>query len=281
MPRGRGSRSPTANPGLRTRSSAARRTPTLDNALAELHGVDFAYGSFQVLFGVTLEIRRGEILGLLGTNGAGKSTVLRVLSGLAVPRSGVVTFDGHDVTRVAAESRAAAGIALVPGGRALFPDLTVLENLRVGASLITRSEEAARIEEQLALFPRLAERLRSRAEALSGGEQQQLAIAKALLLRPKLLCVDELTLGLSPAAASAALEAVRAAHEAGTTVVVVEQSLNVAAALCERAVFLEKGAVKFEGHPAALLARGDLARSVFLGADAVRDSGSSPAGHHR
>ena len=235
--------------------------------LACLAGVDFAYGQLQVLFGVDLEIQTGEILGLLGTNGAGKSTVLRVLSGLTPPSRGQVMFDGHDVTGVPAEELVGRGLAMVPGGKAMFPDMTVVEGLEVGARLVPKAQRAARINRELERFPRLAERRSSLAGSLSGGEQQQLAIAKALLLDPVLLCIDELSLGLAPVIVEGLLATVREVREAGTTVVVVEQSLNIAATLCDRAVFLEKGTIRFEGPPRELLERGDIARSVFLGAD--------------
>ena len=238
--------------------------------LARLDGVDFAYGQLQVLFGVDLVVRTGETLGLLGTNGAGKSTVLRVLSGLAPPTAGTVTFQGRDVTKVPAEELVGQGLAMVPGGKATFPDLTVVESLQVGARLLPKAERADRVERELVRFPRLGERRGSRAGALSGGEQQQLAIAKALLADPVLLCLDELSLGLSPVVVEGLLETVRGINQAGTTVVVVEQSLNIAAHLCDRAVFLEKGTIRFEGAPKELLERGDIARSVFLGADKRR-----------
>ena len=234
---------------------------------ASLEVVDFSYGQLQVLFGVTLEVRTGEVLGLLGTNGAGKSTVLRVLSGLEPPSAGTVTFLGEDVTGTPAEQLVGRGLAMVPGGKAMFPDLTVQESLEVGCYLVPRSERAGRIARELDRFPRLAERLRNQAGSLSGGEQQQLAIAKALLLDPSLVCIDELSLGLAPIVVEGLLATVREVSASGTTVVVVEQSLNIAASLCDRAVFLEKGTIRFEGHPQELLSRGDIARSVFLGAD--------------
>jgi ABC-type branched-subunit amino acid transport system ATPase component len=236
--------------------------------LLTLEAVDFSYGSLQVLFGVDLVIEQGDILGLLGTNGAGKSTILRVLSGLAAPQRGKVWFDGNDVSGHGAERLAGVGVVQVPGGKAVFRDLSVADNLVVGGYLLRkdRKELQSRIEEVLELFPRLRDRIGTAAGSLSGGEQQQLAIAKAMLLRPKLLCIDELSLGLAPIIVETLLETVRAIHARGTTLVIVEQSLNVAASLCGRAIFLEKGAVRFEGHPRELLERGDLARSVFLGA---------------
>ena len=244
----------------------------MSGSLASLHAVDFSYGQLQVLFGVDLDIRDGEILGLLGTNGAGKSTVLRVLSGLAPPQRGEVVFRGADVSRIPAERLVRSGLAMVPGGKAMFPDLTVVESLEIGARLLPKNERRARIERELDRFPRLAERRSNQSGSLSGGEQQQLAIAKALLLDPALLCIDELSLGLAPVVVEGLLQTVRDVRAAGTTVVVVEQSLNIAVSLCDRAVFLEKGAIRFEGEPRELLERGDIARSVFLGADKRRAS---------
>jgi ABC-type branched-subunit amino acid transport system ATPase component len=240
--------------------AAASTTTTL----LELDDVHFAYGPVPVLFGVSLTVGDGEILGLLGTNGAGKSTVLRVLAGLEAPTSGTVTLAGHDVTGVPAEDLCRQGVALVMGGKAVFADLSVRENLELGGFSVGDQLEA-RIERELDRFPQLRGRLRNAAGTLSGGEQQQLAIAKALLIDPRLLCIDELSLGLAPAVVAELLAIVRDVNRAGVTCLLVEQSLNLAAELCDRAVFLEKGRVRFEGHPRELLERGDLARAVFLG----------------
>jgi ABC-type branched-subunit amino acid transport system ATPase component len=231
----------------------------------EVDDVHFSYGQVQVLFGVSFNVNRGEVLGLLGTNGAGKSTVLRVLSGLAPPSHGRVMIEGADVTRVPAEELCRRGVALVMGGKALFPDLTVVENLELGGYVLDRGVVSARIERELDRFPQLAKRRGNLAASLSGGEQQQLAIAKALLIDPSLLCLDELSLGLSPTIVSELFDVVREVVAGGVTCVLVEQSLSVAAELCDRAVFLEKGAVRFDGSPRELLRRGDLARAVFLG----------------
>lgn len=239
----------------------------MTEVLAELSKVDFAYGQLQVLFGVDLQVHTGEVLGLLGTNGAGKSTVLRVLSGLSPASRGTVRFRGEDTTAVPAEDLVRRGLVMVPGGKAMFPDLTVTESLEIGGRLLNKADRSSRIDRELTRFPRLAERRTSASGSLSGGEQQQLAIAKALLLDPVLLCIDELSLGLAPVIVEGLLQTVRDVRDAGTTVVVVEQSLNIAAALCDRAVFLEKGTIRFEGPPRELLDRGDIARSVFLGAD--------------
>jgi ABC-type branched-subunit amino acid transport system ATPase component len=229
--------------------------------------IEFAYGSLQVLFGVSLEVHRGEALALLGTNGAGKSTLLKVLTGLAPARAGSVTLDGVDVTSMAADRLAGSGLVLIPGGRAVFADMTVDENLEMQA--LTVRKRRGWVKERRAVvfdtFPRLKERLSQPAGTLSGGEQQQLALAKALLLDPKVLCIDELSLGLAPIVVQELLETVRAIHASGVAVVLVEQSLNVAAEVCERAIFMEKGAIRFEGRTAELLERDDIARAVFLG----------------
>jgi len=233
-------------------------------ALLELGDVHFSYGSVPVLFGVSFEVHPGEVLGLLGTNGAGKSTVLRVLSGLAPPSRGFVRYDGRDVTGIPAEQLCRRGISLVVGGRAIFPDLTVRENLELGGYTAGDGLEA-RIDRELERFPQLGQRINTMAGSLSGGEQQQLAVAKALMLDPRVLCVDELSLGLAPTIVSTLLDVVREVNAAGVTCVLVEQSLNIATQVCERAVFLEKGRVRFDGDPAELYERGDLARAVFLG----------------
>jgi ABC-type branched-subunit amino acid transport system ATPase component len=234
--------------------------------------VDFAYGQLQVLFGVSVEVRQGEALALLGTNGAGKSTLLRVISGLEKPASGTVSYFGEDITGVPAERLPARGLLLVVGGRAVFTDMTVQENLDMQA-LSARMDKAtlsARREVVYQTFPSLASRRRQKAGSMSGGEQQQLAIAKALLLDPKILCIDEMSLGLAPIVVAELLEVVRRVHATGVTMIVVEQSLNIAAEICERSVFLEKGEVRFEGPTRDLISRDDIARAVFLGSVAPR-----------
>jgi len=236
--------------------------------LLEVRGLDFAYGQLQVLFGVDLEVHEGEALALVGTNGAGKSTVLRAVSGLQRPTAGEVTFRGRDITGVPAEKLAAEGLVMIPGGKAVFTDMTVDENLEIQALAIRGQGKlvADRREIVFDTFPRLRERLGTVAGKLSGGEQQQLALAKALLLDPDLLCIDELSLGLAPVVVGELIEVVESLKAAGITLVIVEQSLNIAAQLCDRAVFLEKGEVQFEGSPRELLEQDDIARAVFFGA---------------
>ncbi|MCW2672274.1 MAG: major facilitator superfamily 1 [Frankiales bacterium] len=232
------------------------------SALLEVEDLHFSYGGVQVLFGITLRAEPGERLALVGTNGAGKSTLLRVVAGLERPSSGEVRLDGTAVTGAPAERLVARGLVLVQGGRGVFGDLTVKENLEI-AGLTARSP--ARRDDVLEAFPSLADAWRRQARTLSGGQQQQLALAKAMLLEPSLLCIDELSLGLAPVTVEALLAVVRSIAERGVTLVLVEQSLNIAASLCERAVFLEKGAVRFEGAVSDLLERKDIARAVFFG----------------
>lgn len=235
--------------------------------LMEISGVDCSYGLVQILFGVSLSIREGEMLALLGTNGAGKSTLLRVISGLTPPDAGTVRFRDEELAGLAPQEVLSRGVVLIPGGKAVFPDMTVTENLEMMAFSIRRDKGLVRHrrEKVLAIFPRLADRLQQPAGTLSGGEQQQLALAKALLLEPTLLCIDELSLGLAPVVVESLMATVREINAHGTTVVLVEQSLNVAASLCERAIYLEKGAVKFEGRTMELVESDEIARAVFLG----------------
>ncbi len=245
-----------------------RRTGATDDLL-QVRGVDFSYGQVQVLFDVDLSVRRGEVLALLGTNGAGKSTVLRAVSGLGTPSSGVIRFDGEPVTFADPATRVRAGIVQVAGGKAVFPTLTVRENLLAGAYTFIWDEDRVdeRSREVLDLFPRLRERLDQPAGTLSGGEAQMLAIAKALMLDPRLLLIDELSLGLAPVVVQELLQVVERLRETGITIVIVEQSVNVALSVADRAVFMEKGQVRFEGPAQDLLERDDLVRAVFLGGE--------------
>ena len=229
--------------------------------------IEFSYGHLQVLFGVSLHVNPGETLALLGTNGAGKSTFLRCVAGLQKPSAGRIVFDGEEIGGKPAEEVVRMGIVLVSGGRAVFGDMSVDENLQMQSLLIRQKRQALRerMDRVFTTFPALAQRRSNMAASLSGGEQQQLALAKALLLEPRLLCVDELSLGLAPVVVQALLEVVRRIIESGVTVLLVEQSMNIAASLCERAVFLEKGQVRFEGPTNQLLDSDDVARAVFLG----------------
>jgi ABC-type branched-subunit amino acid transport system ATPase component len=216
-------------------------------------------------------VQRGEVLALLGTNGAGKSTALRVAAGLETPGRGVVRLNGRDITYTTPEQRNGLGIHLLQGGKGVFPQMTVAENLEMGG-FVYRSDRAdlrRRIDKVLHLFPVLSDRKAQRAGSLSGGEQQMLALAIVLLHEPDILMIDELSLGLAPIVVQSLLAVVESLKTAGVTLIIVEQSLNVAAAIAERAVFLEKGRVRFSGPVRDLIERDDLARAVFLGGQAA------------
>jgi ABC-type branched-subunit amino acid transport system ATPase component/ABC-type branched-subunit amino acid transport system permease subunit len=235
-------------------------------AFLSARGLDVAYGSLQVLYGVDFDVRPGEVVALLGTNGAGKSTLVRALSGLTPPRKGTVTFDGHDVTGASPEHLARLGVAHAPGGRGVYPGLTVGENLRLAMWTFRadkqRCEEAT--ERVFELFPILRQRAAQPAGLLSGGQQQMLALAQALAPDPRLLIIDELSLGLAPTVVEELLDVVAHLKGGGLTTILVEQSVTVALHVASRAVFLEKGTVRFSGAATELAARDDLLRSVFL-----------------
>ncbi|MDQ1382643.1 MAG: hypothetical protein QOG65_22 [Actinomycetota bacterium] len=248
----------------RKRAADGARVPVL-----QMVNTDFSYGPVQVLFDVNFEVHKGECVALLGTNGAGKSTILRCISGLEVPERGVLRLNGRNITFVAPEQRVKHGIVQLPGGKGVFPSLTVMQNLKVAARLRggTAGEIDARITDVLELFPELAERPKQLAKSLSGGQQQMLALARVLMQDPEILLIDELSLGLAPVVVQRLLELVDRLRARGQTMVIVEQSLNVALAISDRAIFLEKGAVKFEGDAQELLERDDLARAVFFGTE--------------
>jgi ABC-type branched-subunit amino acid transport system ATPase component/MFS family permease len=233
----------------------------------QVNNIDFSYGHVQVLFDVGFEVRKGEVLALLGTNGAGKSTILRVIAGLGTPARGVVRLDGETITYVSPEKRGSLGIRLLPGGKGVFPQMTVRENLEMAAFVYRgdREDQERRIAKVLDLFEDLAKRQGQSAASMSGGQQQMLALACVLLHEPDVLLIDELSLGLSPIMVQQLLGVVERLKGEGLTIVIVEQSLNVALAMADRAVFLEKGQVRFEGDAQELLERDDLARAVFLG----------------
>jgi ABC-type branched-subunit amino acid transport system ATPase component/MFS family permease len=228
--------------------------------------IDFSYGQLQVLFGVDFTVDDGEMVALLGTNGAGKSTVLRVISGLGLPSRGTVRFRGADITFLDAERRVGLGIAQVPGGKAVFGPMRVIDNLRAIGYSHGRDRKAveAGIEASFDAFPRLAERHNQLASTLSGGEQQMLGLATAFVIRPRLLLIDELSLGLAPIIVGELLDMVRRINATGTSIVLVEQSVNVALSLVDHAYFMEKGEVRYDGVASELLTRPDLLRSVFL-----------------
>jgi ABC-type branched-subunit amino acid transport system ATPase component/predicted MFS family arabinose efflux permease len=243
-----------------------QESPTEIPAL-QVADIDFAYGPVQVLFDVGFEVRKGEVLALLGTNGAGKSTILRAIAGLGTPARGVVRLNGRTITYTTPEQRAKLGIRILLGGKGVFPAMTVHENLEM-AAFIYRSDDAdfrRRLDRAYDLFPALAERRRHAASQLSGGQQQMLALAMTLLHDPEVLAIDELSLGLAPLVVQELLGVIERLKAEGMTIILVEQSLNVALSVADRAVFLEKGQVRFEGPAQELAERDDLARAVFLG----------------
>ena len=246
---------------IRRLRSDGQRLPML-----ACRSVDFSYGQLQVLFDVDFTVDDGEMVALLGVNGAGKSTLLKVVSGIGLPTRGTVRYRGQEITYLDAERRLRLGITQIPGGRAVFGPMTVVENLRSYGYTMGRDRRAVdrAIDTCLDAFPRLAERRNSLAATLSGGEQQMLGLSKALMLRPRLLLIDELSLGLAPVVVGQLLDMVRRINADGTAVVLVEQSVNIALNLVEHAYFMEKGEMRFDGRADDLLARDDLLRAVFL-----------------
>ena len=252
-------------------ATAARSEVAYDRAhgnaaLLLTRDLEVGYDGVQVLFGINLDVKEGEILALLGTNGAGKSTFLRAICGVTEADHGSVIFDGRDITHAPPHEIAAFDIRLMQGGAGVFASLSVEDNLRTAAWLHRheRRDHFDRVADALAPFPALESRRGEQAGNLSGGQQQQLALAMALLARPKLLLVDELSLGLAPLIVSQLVPLLGEARDAGATIVLVEQSADVALAIADRAVFMEKGEVRFDGPAAELRGRTDLLRAVFL-----------------
>lgn len=221
--------------------------------LLSMELVAAGYGDAEVLREVSLSVREGSITALLGANGAGKTTVMRVLAGMLPPRNGIVRFAGNDVAGVAAWDRVAAGLALVPEGRQVFADFTVEENLRIGGCRRPAAKRTARLDEIYALFPRLLERRRQLAGSLSGGEQQMLALGRGLMSEPRLLLLDEPTLGLAPAMAAAVFDLIRRIREAGTTILIAEQDVRTTLQTADHAFVIENGRNVLAGPAAALL----------------------------
>jgi ABC-type branched-subunit amino acid transport system ATPase component len=239
-----------------------------DDLLLEIRGMRASYGAVEVLRGIDFTVARGEIVALLGTNGAGKSTVLRCISGLMPTDDGRIGFDGRDITGISTEETVRLGITQVPGGRGLLPNLSVEENLRMGAYPLRKNRSAVKAgyDRVYETFPRLAERRRQLAGLMSGGEQQMLAIGRALMLQPKLMMIDELSLGLAPLIVQQLVEIVRDINASGVSMILVEQSANLALSVTDHAYFIEKGQMRFDGSSRELLERDDLLRSVFLAA---------------
>ncbi|MBV9892367.1 MAG: ABC transporter ATP-binding protein [Rhizobacter sp.] len=233
--------------------------------MLDVDGLEVWYGAAPALWGVSLRLKAGELLSVVGPNGAGKTTLINALCGIERARAGRIRFDGADVTRLPAHRFCAAGIAVVPEGRRLFTAMTVRENLELGSTLPrARAERAESLAAALALFPALEAKLASAAGELSGGQQQMVAIARALMARPRLLLLDEPSLGLSPLIVQDVFDAVRRIHAQGVAVLLVEQNVEVALSLADRAYVLEEGRIVAEGEPDDLLARPEIQRA-YLG----------------
>ena len=235
-------------------------------SLLEVKDLRVFYGAIEALRGVSLRVEEGEVVTLIGANGAGKSTTLRTVSGLLEPKSGTIRFNGEEIQGLQPHKIVKAGLVQVPEGREIFANLTVDENLQLGAFL--RKDKAAiraDRERALELFPRVRERLAQQAGTLSGGEQQMLAIARALVARPKLLMLDEPSLGLAPQLVRIIFQVIREINQAGTTILLVEQNANMALQVAHRAYVIEVGKIRMEG-PAAELAASDEVRKAYLGA---------------
>ena len=239
--------------------------PSAAEPLLEVRDLEVAYGVAPALWGVSIEVRAGELLSIVGPNGAGKTTLVNAIAGIQPVRAGHLVLAGRDITRLAPHRFCAAGIAIVPEGRRLFTRMTVRENLELGSYLPrARAERADSLAAALELFPALGEKLASPAGELSGGQQQMVAIARALMARPRLLLLDEPSLGLSPLIVADMFDAVRRINAQGVSVLLVEQNVEIALSLSDRAYVLEEGRIVAEGESDDLLARPEIQRA-YLG----------------
>ncbi|CAB4885302.1 unannotated protein [freshwater metagenome] len=261
------------------RATAARSEALYQRRAGEadlllVRGVDAGYGGRQVLFGVDIDVKEGEIVALLGTNGAGKSTLLKAISGVVEADRGAVVLDGRDITHAPPNEIAMLGVSQMPGGAGVFGSLSVRENLQLAGwtKRGKQDEVKASTQEVLEMFPVLQQRIDDAAADLSGGQQQMLALSMAFIAKPRVLLIDELSLGLAPVVVGQLLPIVQRLAASGVAVIMVEQSVNVALSVAERAYFLERGTVRFSGPTADLLARPDLLRSVFLSHASVGDT---------
>ena len=232
--------------------------------MLEIRGLRGGYGAVEVLRGVDLDLGADEIVALLGSNGAGKSTLNNTVCGLQRAFSGSVRFEAREITRVASTEIVAAGLIQVPEGRRVFPDLTVHENLQLGSYRRGRERRATNLERVLGIFPRLGERPGQKAGTLSGGEQQMLAIGRALMAEPRLLILDEPSLGLSPRLVEELFELIGRLNRDGLAILLVEQNVGQSLEIAHRAYVMENGAIAFQGTPAELLSNAELTRA-YLG----------------
>jgi branched-chain amino acid transport system ATP-binding protein len=254
----------TATPSASATVSPAASAITADDLVLELRDVHTYYGKIHALQGISLDVRRGEIVTLIGANGAGKTTTLKTISGLLHPRSGTVHFQGHDISHTPPHQLVHDGIGQAPEGRRIFSRLTVTENLQMGGYTRTSREVAESIEHVFTLFPRLAERAGQKGGTLSGGEQQMLAIGRALMSLPKVLLLDEPSLGLSPILIQQIFAIIREINAAGTTILLVEQNALQALEVADRGYVLQTGRVILSDSAANLAANPDV-RRAYLG----------------
>ena len=232
--------------------------------MLELQDLQVSYGGIRALKGVSIQVNEGEIVSLIGANGAGKSTTLRAISGLERAQSGKILYNGEDITGKPSKYMVQNGLILVPEGRLIFPDMTVLENLKIGAYLRNDRDVEADIQRMYSLFPRLKERAWQMAGTLSGGEQQMLAVGRALMSKPKLLMMDEPSLGLAPLVVKDIFSIIRTIRDSGVTVLLIEQNANAALKIADRGYVLETGKITLEGSGRELLSD-PAVRSAYLG----------------
>ena len=244
---------------------ASPPAPAADgDVILSLNDVHTYYGQIHALQGITLDVRRGEIVTLIGANGAGKTTTLKTISGLLHPRAGTITFEGKDIAKSAAHTLVRAGIGHAPEGRRIFSRLSVLENLQMGGFTRTQAEVGEDLEHVYGLFPRLKERLAQRGGSLSGGEQQMLAIGRALMARPRVLLLDEPSLGLAPILVQQIFSVIQEINARGTTILLVEQNALQALTIAHRGYVLQTGQVVLRGLSSELR-RDEMVRKAYLG----------------
>jgi branched-chain amino acid transport system ATP-binding protein len=247
-------------------SPAASRTGRADGAMLSIEDLHVYYGNIAAVKGVSMHVRPGEIVTVIGSNGAGKSTTLRTISGLLRPRKGSVTFEGRDITKLAGHDIVAAGICQSPEGRRIFPRMSVEENLELGAFLRKDREAIAADKERvLELFPRVRERLAQKAGTMSGGEQQMLAVGRALMGSPRLLLLDEPSMGLAPVLVDLIFDTIQTIRDQGTTVLVVEQNALAALRIADYAYLIESGNLKLEGTGSELAKDDEIVRAYLGG----------------
>ena len=235
-----------------------------NKCLLQVENVNVYYGSIHAIKNISLQVNEGEIVTLIGANGAGKSTTLNTIAGLLKPKTGSVTFDGHVISGMSANKIVPLGMALCPEGRRIFQHMTVRENLEMGGYSRPKSETETSIEEVFERFPRLKERRKQIAGTLSGGEQQMLAMSRALMSHPKLMMLDEPSMGLAPILVDQVFDIIKELHKAGTTILLVEQNARKALQIADRAYVLETGAITLSGTGAEL-ASSDAVKNAYLG----------------